>query len=374
MKLLIVTSGGGHFSPALAVIQKLPVSIPFFIVGRKYALEADNTVSLEYRLSKERNFLFIPITTGRFQRIITPFTVFSLLKIPIGFFQALSIIKKHSPDCVISFGGYVSLPVVIASWIMQKPVVIHEQTLASGLSNKIASFFAGTVCVSWEESKKYFPKYKTILTGNPLREEIKNPHIEKSSGVYTFFQKNKKSKVIYITGGSIGSHAINTKVFDSLKELLKQYAVIHQVGDAVQYKDFELLTQEKSLLPESLQEKYYVHKFFTADEVGFILKEADVVVSRAGINIITELLFLRKKAVFIPLPYGQQNEQLKNAKFYERVANAIVLPQEKLTSDSLLEGIEHMLKKQIDKKGPYQLPTHPEQKIISVIESVISSS
>ncbi len=169
MKLLIVAGGGGHFAPALSVIEKLPKDWDLLLVGRKYSLEGDAALSLEYQTAERMHIPFRMLTTGRIQRKLTRHSLLSLLKTPIGMVQALSILRDFKPDVVLSFGGYVAVPLVLAAHFLRIPIIIHEQTFGAGLANKISSRFADKVCISWEESRKYFPNGKVVVTGNPVR-------------------------------------------------------------------------------------------------------------------------------------------------------------------------------------------------------------
>ena len=172
MKVLIAVGGGGHFSPALAVIKQMPKDWDVLLVGRKHTFEGDSALSLEYQTAQRLGLQFETITTGRLQRKLTRHTFSSLVKMPVGMAQAKKILAKYKPDVVLSFGGYISVPVVLAAAIQRLPIIIHEQTLQAGLANKIAARFAAKICISWEESAKFFPRSKVILTGNPLREEF----------------------------------------------------------------------------------------------------------------------------------------------------------------------------------------------------------
>ena len=120
---------------------------------------------------------FYAINTARLQRKFTKHTVPSLIKFPLGFIQSLKILRKIKPEVVLGFGGYISLPVVLAAAFLKIPIVIHEQTLEAGFANKIEAKFARKICISWQSSEKYFPKEKTVLTGNPLRQVILNSKI-----------------------------------------------------------------------------------------------------------------------------------------------------------------------------------------------------
>lgn len=339
MRVLIAVGGGGHFSPALAVIESMPKDWQILLVGRKHAFEGDKALSLEYQTALRLGLPFEIITTGRLQRRLTKHTFLSLAKIPMGFSQAQKIIKKFSPDVVLSFGGYISLPVVLAAAAKRLPIVIHEQTLHAGLANKIAARFATTICISWQEARHSFPKNKTVvLTGNPIRraflQGMKN--IKKSAA-------KSNTPLIYITGGSGGSHGINVLIEGCLGKLLDKYTIIHQTGDAKQFGDFARLEKKRRELPESLQKKYILKKFLTTEEVMESLVQADLVISRSGINTVTELLYLGKPSLLIPLPYGQHNEQLSNAKLVAKIGLAEIVNQLKTTPEKLYIKIAMMM-------------------------------
>jgi len=337
MKVLIAVGGGGHFSPALAVIEQMPKEWEVLLVGRKHTFEGDSALSLEYQTAQRLNLPFETITTGRLQRKFTKHTFSSLLKLPVGFTQAQKILNTYQPDVVLSFGGYVAIPIVLAAAMKRVPTVIHEQTLHAGLSNKFASRFATKICVSWEESLPYFPQNKTVLTGNPLRKEFVLGTREQGSGT-----SKKDSSLIYITGGSGGAHGINVLIEGCLTELLEKYTIIHQTGDAKEFGDFARLEKQKMKLPASLQKKYILKKFLTADEVLNNLLQADLVISRSGINTVTELLYLGKPSLLIPLPYGQHNEQLSNAQFVQKIGLAEIVDQLETTSEQLLQKVTQM--------------------------------
>ncbi len=342
MKILIATTGGGHFSPSLSVIQELPKDATVVIIGRKYAFEKDNTLSLEYQMSEKLHIPFFPLTTGRLQRKLTKYTIPSLLKIPVGFFQSLFYLITFRPDVVISFGGYIGLPVCIAAFALRIPIVVHEQTLGAGLSNKIVSYFAQKVCISWESSKRYFSQSKIVFTGNPIRKEILEASHRKTQHPI-FDMIKEKIPLLYITGGSTGSHAINQLVKGCLKNILENYYVVHQVGDAHSYKDYEELEVLRKTFEEKLQKRYILSKFFSSLEVATLFKISDLVISRAGINTITELLYFEKPTLLIPLPFSQDDEQLKNAAFLKEMGLAKIIQQDSATSEIIHNAIREML-------------------------------
>ncbi len=174
MKVVIC---GGHVTCALAVIEELKKHprMEIFFLGRLHPMEGDSSLGLEYQLISAAGIPFYPLITGRLQRKFTRYTIPSLFKIPIGFFQALFLLLKIKPDVICSFGSYLAVPPVLVGWFLQIPIITHEQTTVSGLSNKIIAKFAKIIAVSWPSSLSHFPPNKVILTGNPIRKEILHP-------------------------------------------------------------------------------------------------------------------------------------------------------------------------------------------------------
>jgi UDP-N-acetylglucosamine--N-acetylmuramyl-(pentapeptide) pyrophosphoryl-undecaprenol N-acetylglucosamine transferase len=330
MKIVI---SGGHLSPSLALIEKLKNDEVFYI-GRKHSFEGDKAVSLEYQEIKKLNVRFFTISTARMQRKFTRYTLFSFLKFPVGFFQAYKIIKNIKPDVVIGFGGYISIPVILAAYFQKIPSVLHEQTLEAGFANKFLSKFASKILISWSTSADFFPKEKTVLTGNPLKQAVINE------------KKNEEDKterpLIFVTGGSAGSHSINKIIEDNLSILLEKYRIIHQTGDSQKYKDYDVLQNIKNNLDEKLKENYTIKKFLTPHEEAQAMKNADLVIGRSGINTVTELIYLEKPSLLIPLPFAQNNEQKMNAEFIKNLGLAEVLDQNSLEQKEFIEKISQM--------------------------------
>jgi len=361
MKILIT---GGHFSPAYSVIQKLDKA-DILVVGRKYAFEGDQNETLEYKICKSLDIPFKEIQTGRLQRKISLHTIPSILKFPKGVREAIRIIKGFRPDVVLTFGGYIGLPVALAAKILGVPVVLHEQTQKAGLSNRLISKFAQAVCISFESSREFFKNRNIILTGNPLREIFLHSS--------EFPNMRISSPFIYITGGSTGSHAINAAVEKIIPDLLRNNTVVHQTGDSMEFGDFDRLSELKNSLDIDLSKKYILKKFFSVEEVAYLFKKADVVVSRSGINTVLELVASQSRAVLIPLPYGQRNEQEDNADFFVGLGGGVKILQKDLNEFSLKEAIHDMMNNKIKfsihnaQVSEFIFPDAPER-IIDVIQ------
>lgn len=323
-------------TPALAVIQKLPKDAEVVYVGRKHPLEGDTAVSLEYETMQSLDIPFISVHPGRLQRKMTRYTLSAFGRVPKGLWEAFFILKKEKPDVVLSFGGYVAFPFAVAASLQKIPVVTHEQTLEAGATNKLIAKFATKVCTSFPTSAAFFPKEKVVLTGDPL------PLSKPSKDIQLLTQKNKYP-LITISGGSLGSHAINILVEPMIEKLLAKYRVFHITGDAKEYGDFDKLQKIKESLPYTFQERYILKKFVSPHDIRTLYTASDVVISRSGINSVLTLLLANTPSLLIPLTFSQRQEQQKNALLLESVGLGHVLDQKVLTSDELLKHIEEVL-------------------------------
>lgn len=335
MKIVIT---GGHFSPAHAVIKKIRRNNEILVIGRKYAFEGDTNETHEYRICQKENIPFKVLNAGRLQRKFSKHTIPAALKFPGGVFIALKLLKEFKPDVVVTFGGYIGLPVTIAAFILHTPVVLHEQTQGAGLSSRLIGKFASVILLSFNSSKTYFGNKTTILTGNPIRPEI----FEDGEMLNLATDKN----IIYITGGSTGSRLINQTLYEILPELLKDFTVVHQTGNSKESEDFEKFRQFRQKLSSKLQNNYIVKEFFSPENVSWLLKNASLVVSRAGINTIFEMMVCKSPGLLIPLEIGQENEQKENARFFARIGMGTYIEQKDLDPIGLLLRIRAMIKEQ----------------------------
>src|SRR3989344_8160443 len=131
MKIVIT---GGHITPALAVIESLPKAAEIVLVGRKHTFESDNSLSFEYEEISKRKVPFRVLPSSRLQRSISRHTMPSLFRLPNSVRLARNILKEEKPNVILSFGGYIGLPVVLAAATLSIPIVIHEQTTRAGFS------------------------------------------------------------------------------------------------------------------------------------------------------------------------------------------------------------------------------------------------
>lgn len=338
MKTILIT--GGHLTPALTIIDDILSSnhkadTKIVFVGRKYGSEGQDNYSLEYKELNNRKIEFAYLPAGRLTRLFTLKSFVNFLRIPIGFFYAWQILNQYQPDLIFSFGGYLGLPIVMVGFLRRIPIYIHEQTLSPGLANRLSARLAKKVFLSFSQTQSFFNQKKTLVTGNPIRKEIFKT-IKKP------FKINKNLPIIYVTGGTLGSHSINEHIKLILPTLLKNYLVIHQTGNVKEYNDLQELQTLKKNLPLDLQGRYYLQEHFSSQEIGYIYNLADLVVGRAGANTFFELIALEKPAILIPLPWAANQEQHKQAEILAKEKAAEIFSQFDSSQD-LLKLIKTML-------------------------------
>lgn len=325
MKTLIFT--GGHHTSSLVVAKTLKNqgwNIVWF--GHRHTSLGDKADSGEFIDVTKANIEFVNLKAGKLYR---SFHIIKLLRIPYGFFQAYYELlkRRQSVKGVVSFGGYLAVPTVLAAKLLGIPVITHEQTVVGGWANKLIGKYSQKILLTWPESQKYYKSNKTVIVGLPLRPEVSN-----------LINKTKSSNhrpVIYITGGKQGSHVINKIIFEAIDELCEKYTVIHQTGNSTHFNDSQIASEIKN--------KYYEYFSYGSEEAVAAFEKADVVIGRSGAHTCYELGILGKKSVLIPIPWSSHDEQYKNAQVLEKSKIAVILPQNKLDKQSLLAAIENAL-------------------------------
>jgi len=320
-KVMII---GGHLTPALAILQTLQDNgfKNIVWVGEQHSQTSSANTSAEYNILKQKEIKFISLTSGKIWRKWTLATLYkgiiNLCKIPIGFIQSILILIKERPSIVLSFGGHLALPMSIAAKLAFTKVITHEQAVVPGLSSKIIAIFADKVLVSWEKTPLLNDKY--IYTGNPIRREIFNSSTER-------FNFDNNLPIIYITGGNQGSNTINWRILEVIEKILTKANVVHQIGDSTNTDDFSNATERRNSLPDMLKKRYIIRKNIFGYEIGEIFQKADLVISRAGANTISEILALGKLSIVIPIPWSSGDEQQKNAVLLEKTGLSKTLKQ-----------------------------------------------
>jgi UDP-N-acetylglucosamine--N-acetylmuramyl-(pentapeptide) pyrophosphoryl-undecaprenol N-acetylglucosamine transferase len=312
---IIMTGGGsaGHVTPNLALVPKLKTL--------DYEIQYIGTVDgIERKIIEDENIKYYPISSGKLRRYFDIKNFTDPLKVIKGIFEAKKIMKLQKPDIVFSKGGFVSVPVVLAAFMSKVPVIAHECDITPGLANKLSAPYCTKVCVTFPESLKEIKNGKGVLTGNPIRSELFEGSKLKAKEICGF--ENTKP-ILMVIGGSLGSRIINEAVRLKLEKLLLDYNIIHICGSGN--------------VDKSLQNKMGYKQFeYVKDELPHLLASADIVVSRAGANVIFELLALRKPNLLLPLSAkASRGDQILNARSFEKSGYSMVIQDEELTPENL---------------------------------------
>ena len=317
---IIMTGGGtaGHVTPNLALAPKLKEKdFEIKYIGSYNGIEKEiiTDAAIEY----------YPISSGKLRRYFDMKNFTDPFKVMKGIVQANKILSKEKPDVIFSKGGFVAVPVVIAASMKKIPVVSHESDLTPGLANKLSAPFCDKLCVTFRESLNYIKDGKGELTGTPIREEILKGSRITGKKICNF---NNDKEVILVIGGSLGAKSINDEVRYHIHEILKDFNIIHICG--------------KGNLDKSLEELDGYKQFeYVKEDLPHLLQYADFVISRAGANVIFELLALKKPTLLIPLSKkSSRGDQILNANSFAKEGYSLVLDEdEMMEKHNLLERL-----------------------------------
>lgn len=341
-KTVFISGGGtgGHYYPALVVAQALKekgykivyIGTDKGIEAKKGFFVADELFLFQMKAVRGKNLI------GKIQGVV------SLLKTT---FKVINLIKKEKPSFSICFGGYTSFPLGVASFLTKTPLYIHEQNSIPSYTNRILSFFAKKIFITFDYSKKFFNPKKTYLVGMPLRKSI----IEKAKS-YTYIPKDKKT--VLVIGGSQGSKRLSELTINLAKDMSDINFILIKGKWEIQNPDLPNLTIYEYY--ENMEDLYTV---------------ADIVISRSGSGTVNEVLTFGKYAIFIPYPYAASNHQYYNVKWLYDLGLCEIIEEKDLDKLLLQKSINESFNKntqQIHQKIKSLQLNNPVEKIIGEIE------
>ncbi|MAQ64686.1 MAG: hypothetical protein CL503_05235 [Actinobacteria bacterium] len=311
MIVLTASGTGGHVYPAIAVAQYL----------------------------KEKEFSFL-IEQGRVSQSILDrhqydyeaFPIFrkKLWSYFVGFFKAFFYFRNHNVQYVYSFGGYVTIPIVLAACFCRIPVMLFEQNTIPGRANRLLSRCVSKICLSFQESEKYFNK-KAIVGGNPIRSVYLSDSVVDSLLSLSW----KLGKRCLVFGGSQGASSLNSFIESHYEWFESQgVSLIHIMGEA-SYRDV-YADQPQIICDSASGVKRVIVPYI--DDMKRLYEWADYVVSRAGATSVSELMVYRKPALLIPYPHAVDNHQYYNACAFVDLGFGIMALQDEV-SKSVLKNL-----------------------------------
>jgi len=361
MRAIISGGGtGGHIYPAIAIANALKAKyedIDILFVGADGRMEMEKVPRAGYKIEG------LPI--AGFQRKMSLKNLSLPFKIIASMRKATKIIKSFKPDVCIGVGGYASGPVLRAAQRMKIPTVLQEQNSYAGITNKILAKSADAICVAYDRMDRFFPANKIVMTGNPVRADIKQNKV-KAEDAKEHFGLDPNKKTILLFGGSLGARSLNEglKMNHDLISGRDDVQIIWQAGRN-NYESY------KNCGTASLN---HVTCLDFINDMDMAYSAADVVVCRAGALTISELCIVGKPAILVPSPYVAEDHQTQNAKALVN-QHAAILVKDNEVKEKLMDEAYHLidnanrreiLKKEIIKLGR----PNAVDKIVQIIASV----
>ncbi|PHT47406.1 hypothetical protein CQW23_11614 [Capsicum baccatum] len=337
VRIILAAGGtGGHIYPAIAIADDLKVLDPnaqILFIGLENGMESTAVPTAGYS--------FEPIPAAPLGR---PFvSLYNLLVLPFVLAKSLikssQILKEFKPDIVIGTGGFVSFPICLAASLRGIKLVIQEQNSVPGIANQVLSLFSYKVFVAFNSSvDRFWQKSKCVVCGNPVRLSLRQ-YASKAVGRRHFFSNavvgKGDGKVVLILGGSLGANAINVAILHLYSEMLNErndLFLIWQTG-VLAYDEMESLVK--------FHPRLYITPFLHSMDLAYAA--ADLIVSRAGAMICSEILAAGKPCILIPSPDVAKGHQFHNACLMADFADSRVITEDELDSLTLKNTIEEIL-------------------------------
>lgn len=337
MRILISGGGtGGHIYPALAVARELRDRY-----GAELLYIGDSN-GLETEIVPKAGIPFAGISAGKLRRYLSPQTFTDLGRIPIGMGQALRLVGRFRPHAAFTSGGYVSVPAGMAARARGVPLVMHQQDVSPNLANRLLTPVATRISVSFPDSLRYFPKDRTSLAGNPVREEILAVAGRESAEYKPRFGFDPALPVVLVTGGSQGARHLNQVVVEALPDMLPHCQMLHVSGTLTHDATAAAAEERLRMLPD-LRGRYRLYPYLN-EEMPAALAACDVALCRSGAATLAELAAVGRSSVLVPLPPGfSGSPQAVNAAMFQAAGAAEMLLDRDLTAQSLAEILVPLL-------------------------------
>lgn len=333
---VILTGGGtgGHIFPALALGRYIRGKNPgaeILFVGAKEGLEE--------HIVPQAGFALKTLQIKGFPRRLSPRLLHAFTLLGSSITSAAAIIEQFKPDFVIGTGGYAAAPIVIAAILKGKKVILHEQNVIPGMTNRFLAPLAYRVCLSFEGSRRYFLKRSNlVLTGNPRASEV--GRFEKSTA-RKMMGMDPEQPLVLAVGGSRGALKLNQSMIDFLKQAAEDRLLqVLYITGAVYYE--EIVTRLKS---EGILARYgsrlRVKPF--QEEMPLCMSAADLIITRAGATTLAEITALGLPAIIIPSPNVVHNHQFVNARELADKGAAMMIKEKDLNGEVLFEKARTLL-------------------------------
>ena len=301
--LRIIISGGGtggHIFPAVSIANAIKEQLPdteILFVGAEGRMEMHRVPAAGYQIKG------LPVAGFDRKNLLKNIPV--LIKLFKSQRMARKIVKDFRPHAAVGVGGYASGPTLKVAGSMGIPTLLQEQNSYAGVTNKLLAKQAKKICVAYDGMERFFDKDKIILTGNPVRQGLRNHEVTREDAIRSFnLDPNKKT--ILILGGSLGARTINQCLMTNLDKVKASgVQFIWQTG--------KIYIEEARAAVAKAGELPMLHVTDFISDMASAYSAADLVISRAGAGSISEFCLLQKPVILVPSPNVAEDHQTKNA-------------------------------------------------------------
>ncbi|PZS06514.1 MAG: UDP-N-acetylglucosamine--N-acetylmuramyl-(pentapeptide) pyrophosphoryl-undecaprenol N-acetylglucosamine transferase [Chloroflexi bacterium] len=282
----------------------------------------------------ERNLLPATGVRSFLFPMAAPHSAGGILSLLVATLRSVVVLCRTRPRATFATGGYVSVPAVVASWMLRIPIVIFLPDVVPGRAVSWLLPLARRIAASTEETLRYLPAVKTEVTGYPVREFFAHASPREARQRMGL---PAHERVLCVYGASQGARAINRALARSLPELLTDSNVVHICGE----QRLEEARNAAADLSPAQRERYHLFAYLHDEAMADALAAADLVVCRSGASTVGELPVLGKPSILVPLP-ERKVHQYDNAEYLERRGAAVIVDEATL-DDVLVPTIRALL-------------------------------
>ncbi len=326
MKLLVCAGGtGGGIYPALAAVSALQQQG----LAKEQILWVGTKGEMEETLIPREGLKLATITGGAMVGVSFGTRLRNGARLGRSIFTAHRLVRQFQPDVMFMTGGYVAVPVAVAAWLNRLPIVIYLPDVEPGASIKTIVPLARRVACTTEGSRAYVPAHKMVVTGYPVRPEIRAATQMSKAEALARFNLSGERPTLFVFGGSRGAQKINRALMNSLPQLLQDTQVIH-ISGTLTWPEVET---NAATLTEA--ERAFYRPFpYLHDEMGAAFRAADLVVARAGASMLGESPAFALPSVLVPLTFAWRYQKV-NADFLTERGAAVQLTDDTLPGELL---------------------------------------
>jgi UDP-N-acetylglucosamine--N-acetylmuramyl-(pentapeptide) pyrophosphoryl-undecaprenol N-acetylglucosamine transferase len=275
---------------------------------------------------------FVGVPVGGIHGLPPWRVAWNLTKLAWGWLAVLLMGLRERPAALFATGGYASVPVALAAWMLRVPILVYLPDMEPGWAVRFIARLATRVAVTVEEAAVHFPAHKVVVTGYPVRAEFRG--VDRAEARASLGLE-ADAPALLVMGGSTGAQGVNRPFCGMLEQVLELAQVVHVTGKI----DWPWVQERREALPEPLKARYHIYDY--VHEMGKAFAAADLVICRAGASVLGELPFFGLPAVLVPYPHAWEYQR-GNADWLVERGAAVCLKEERL-SDELLPTLRRLL-------------------------------